>query len=174
MKRKIILPILAGLITLLILVGVSYAYFSATITENNKTETVIKSGELNLIFTGTSEITAGDMIPGDSFTKTFTVENTSSVKTSYNIYMEGITNEFNKDLVYTLSDEDGVVVSEKSLPTTNADKSYILTNIEIETGVTKTYTLKITRNKEAEVSEKLRKRSHSQLHQKEQNTQVYI
>ena len=53
MKRKIILPILAGLITLLILVGVSYAYYSANVKEVNQTETVIKTNELNIVFTGT-------------------------------------------------------------------------------------------------------------------------
>jgi len=83
------------------------------------------------------------MIPGDSFTKTFTVENTSTVKASYNIYMEGITNEFNEDLVYVLSDETGTVVAKTPLPTTNAGKTYLLENIEIESGVTKSYTLKI-------------------------------
>ena len=142
-KKKV--AIVAGIIVaiLLLIVGVSYAYFSATVKEEGKTQTVIKANELSLTFNGTSEITADDMIPGDSFTKTFTVENTSSVKASYNIYMEGITNEFNEDLVYVLSDETGTVVAKTPLPTTNAGKTYLLENIEIESGVTKSYTLKI-------------------------------
>ena len=111
-KKKVIVPIVAGVATLGILTGVS-------------------------------EINANSMIPGDSFTKTFSVENTSNRAVTYNIYMQNITNEFNEDLVYTLSDDNGVVVKEKALPTTNTGKSYLKTNIEIEAGVTKNYTLKV-------------------------------
>ena len=142
-KKKLLIPVVASLVTVLVLSGVSYAYFSAKIKENNKTETVIKSNELNLIFTGTNEITANNMIPGDSFTKTFTVENTSNRAVDFNVYMQNITNEFNEDLVYTLSDEEGVVVSETALPVTNTEKSYLKTALTIDAGVTKNYTLKI-------------------------------
>ena len=144
MKKKVIIPLIASIITVLVLSGVSYAYFSAKIKENNKTETVLKSNELNLIFTGTKEITANNMIPGDSFTKTFTVENTSNRAVDYNIYMENITNEFNEDLVYTLEDTTGSVIGETPLPVTNKDKSYLKTGISIEANTIKTYTLKIT------------------------------
>ncbi len=144
MKKKVIIPVIASIITVLILSGVSYAYYSAKIKENNKTETVLKSNELNLIFTGTKEITANNMIPGDSFTKIFTVENTSNRAVDYNIYMENITNEFNEDLVYTLEDTTGSVISETPLPVTNKDKSYLKTGISIDANTKKTYTLKIT------------------------------
>ena len=143
-KKKMIIPIVASILTLVILTGVSYAYFNAKITENNKTKTIIKSNELGLTFTGVSEITANSMIPGDSFTKTFTVENTSNRAVDYNIYMENITNEFNEDLVYTLEDTTGSVISETPLPVTNKDKTYLKTKVSIETKTTKTYTLKIT------------------------------
>ncbi len=142
-KKKILIPIVSGVATLGILTGISYAYFSAKINEVNKTETIMKSNELGLTFTGVSEINASSMIPGDSFTKTFSVENTSNRAVTYNIYMQNITNEFNEDLVYTLSDEDGEVVSEVALPVTSTEKTYLKTNIEIESGVIKNYTLKI-------------------------------
>ena len=144
MKKKVIIPVIASLVTVLVLSGVSYAYYSAKIKENNKTETVLKSNELNLIFTGTKEITANNMIPGDSFTKIFTVENTSNRAVDYNIYLQNITNEFNEDLVYTLEDTTGSVISETPLPVTNKDKSYLKTGISIEANTIKTYTLKIT------------------------------
>ena len=143
-KKKLLIPVIASLVTVLVLSGVSYAYFSAKIKENNKTETVLKSNELNLIFTGTNEITANNMIPGDSFTKTFTVENKSNRAVDYNIYMENITNEFNEDLVYTLEDTTGSVIGETPLPVTNKDKSYLKTGISIDANTIKTYTLKIT------------------------------
>ena len=143
-KKKLLIPVIASLVTVLVLSGVSYAYYSAKIKENNKTETVLKSNELNLIFNGVKEITAPSMIPGDSFTKTFTVENTSNRAVDYNIYMENITNEFNEDLVYTLEDTTGSVIVETPLPVTNKDKSYLKTGISIEANTIKTYTLKIT------------------------------
>ena len=142
-KKKITLVYTVAALMILAILGYTYAYFSATVTEDNKTQTVIKTQQLSLTFNGTSEITADDMIPGDSFTKTFTVENTATVKTFYNIYMEGITNEFNEDLVYTLTDEDGTVVAETPLPVTNTGKSYLIENIEIEPSEIKEYTLTI-------------------------------
>ena len=143
-KKKILIPVVASMITVLVLSGVSYAYYSAKIKENNRTETVIKSNELNLIFTGTSEITANNMIPGDSFTKTFTVENTSNRTVDFNIYLQNITNEFNDDLVYALNDDTGSVVGETPLPVTNQNKSYLKTKLDIDSNTTKTYTLTVT------------------------------
>ena len=142
-KKKLLIPVVASLVTVLVLSGVSYAYFSAKIKENNKTETVLKSNELNLIFNGVKEISAPSMIPGDSFTKTFTVENKSNRAVDYNIYLQNITNEFNKDLVYTLTDGDTTLVSERRLPVTNTNKSYLKAGISIDAKATKTYKLKI-------------------------------
>ena len=143
MKNKIILSILLGLITLLILIGVSYSFYTANVKELNQTETVIKTKKLSLIYTGGQEISVGNIIPGDSFTKTFTVENTSDTVTTYNIYLENVTNEFNEDLVYVLKDETGVVVDETPLPITKAGKTYILTDISIDKDKIKTYTLTV-------------------------------
>ena len=143
-NKKLLIPVIASLVTVLVLSGVSYAYYSAKIKENNKTETVIKSNELNLIFTGTNEITANNMIPGDSFTKTFTVENTSNRTVDFNIYLQNITNEFNDDLVYALNDDTGSVVGETPLPVTNQNKSYLKTKLDIDSNTTKTYTLTVT------------------------------
>ena len=131
-KKTITIVYVVATLMVLGILGYTFAYFSASVKENNKTETIIKTNELKLVFTGVKEITAENMIPGDSFTKTFTVENPSNVATTYNIYMEDITNEFNEDLVYTLTDEDGEVVAEMPLPVTNAGKSYIVSNIKIE------------------------------------------
>ena len=143
-NKKLLIPVAASMITVLVLSGVSYAYYSAKIKENNKTETVIKSNELNLIFTGTNEITANNMIPGDSFTKTFTVENTSNRTVDFNIYLQNITNEFNDDLVYALNDDTGSVVGVTPLPVTNQNKSYLKTKLDIDSNTTKTYTLTVT------------------------------
>lgn len=142
-KKTITIVYVVASLMILGILGYTFAYFSAGVKENNKTETIIKTNELKLIFNGVKEITAENMIPGDSFTKTFTVENPSNIATNFNIYMENITNEFNEDLVYTLTDEDGQVVAEMPLPVTATGKTYIVSNIKIESLETKTYTLKI-------------------------------
>ena len=142
-NKKRILIVLGILTVLLSVIGISYAFYSARIKENNKTETVIKTNELNIVFTGTQEINCSNIIPGDSCIKKFTVENTSNVLVNYNIYMEKITNEFNEDLVYTLEDNTGSVIEETPLPVTNQNKSYLKTSINIEPKSKVTYTLKI-------------------------------
>ena len=71
-KKKLLIPVIASIITVLILSGVSYAFYSARIKENNKTETVIKTNELTIKYTGTQEINVDNIVPGDSMAKTFT------------------------------------------------------------------------------------------------------
>ena len=140
-KKKIILVSIL-LSAILLIVGVSYAYYSANVKEVNKTQTVIKTNELEIIFTGTSEITASGIVPGESFKKTFTVENVSNIPVTYNIYLENITNEFDEDLVYTLTDDNGEVIAEEVLPS-DSEKTYLITDVEIEAEELKTYTMKI-------------------------------
>lgn len=144
MKDRKIIFLIFGIIILVLSIGISYAYFSAKIQENNKTETVIKTNKLTLVYTGGQEIKLENIIPGDSAIKTFTVENTSNTTVEYNIYMEGITNEFNGDLVYSLLDDNNRIIEEKSLPSTNSGKTYLMSNISIKSGVLKKYKMIIT------------------------------
>ena len=143
MKKKVIIPVIASIITVLVLGGVSYAYYSAKIKENNKTETVIKTNELTIKYTGTQEINVDNIVPGDSMTKTFTVENTSNVSVTYNIYLENITNEFNEDLVYTLKEENNEIIKEEVLPTSSDKKSYLITDVEIKSQEVKQYEMTV-------------------------------
>ena len=143
MNKKKVAIITSVVVLLLLVAGISYAYYSATVKENNKTETVIKTNELEIVYTGTQEINVSDMVPGDSFTKKFTIENTSNIPVTYNIYLEGITNEFNEDLVYILKDKDGIVIEEEVLPSTNTGKTYLITDIEIDSNELKEYEMTI-------------------------------
>ena len=142
-KKKIAIIASIVVAVILLIAGVSYAYYSATVKENNKTQTVIKTNELEIVYTGTEEINVEGMVPGDSFTKKFTVENTSNIPVTYNIYLKGITNEFNEDLVYTLKDKDGTVIKEEVLPSTNTGKTYLITDIEIDYNEIKEYEMTI-------------------------------
>ena len=142
-NKKLLIPVIASLVTVLVLSGVSYAYYSARIKENNKTETVIKTNELTIKYTGTQEINVDNIVPGDSMTKTFTVENTSNVPVTYNIYLENITNEFNEDLVYTLKEENNEIIKEEVLPTSSDKKSYLITDVEINSQEVKQYEMTV-------------------------------
>ena len=142
MNKKKITIIISAMVLLILVAGASYAYYSATVKENNKTETVIKTNELEIVYTGTEEINVSDIVPGDSFTKKFTVENTSNVPVTYNIYLEDVTNEFNEDLIYSLKDKDGEVITEEVLPSTS-DKTYLITDIEIDSNELKEYEMAI-------------------------------
>jgi len=142
-KKKIVIISSIAVAVILLIAGVSYAFYSANVKEENKTETVIKTNKLTIVYTGTEEINVEGIVPGDSFTKKFTVENTSNIPVTYNIYLEGITNEFNEDLVYTLKDKSGEVISEEILPTTNREKTYLITDIEIDASEIKEYEMTI-------------------------------
>ncbi|MBE6161084.1 MAG: hypothetical protein E7158_02530 [Firmicutes bacterium] len=143
-KKKQTLFLVVGVLILLLLVSVStYAFFSARITKIKETETKIKTNELDITFNGTQDIDYSGVIPGDSFIKTFTVTNHSNRAVTYNIYMQNITNEFGEDLVYRLRDNNGSVIAETPLPVTNAGKTYLKTNISINSNETKSYTMTI-------------------------------
>ncbi len=76
-KKKRLL-IVGSLLVLFSVIGITYAFYSANVRRINETQTVVKTNKLTLVYTGGQEINASGMIPGDSFTKTFTVENTSN------------------------------------------------------------------------------------------------
>ena len=138
-KRKQSLILIGTLLILTVLIGFSYSMFTANVSKTNKTETAIKTKVMGLIYTGRSDIDETGILPGNSFEKTFTVENITDEATWYNIYMENITNDYGEDLVYTLYETDSnyenvirTVVSEKKLPDTKNGKSYLKTRIDIE------------------------------------------
>ena len=75
LEKKYLLGII-GLIVIL-LTGVSYAYFKARINGDPKS-IVIKSKGVYLEYKGDTTLSSGEIGPGWSVTKTFTVENQGS------------------------------------------------------------------------------------------------
>ncbi|MBE6161568.1 MAG: hypothetical protein E7158_05080 [Firmicutes bacterium] len=141
--------VVLSILVLVALIGTSFAYYRARVTKIRETETKIKTNELDLIYTGVGEIDYSSMIPGDSFVKTFTVENISHRSVSFNIYMQEILNELNEDLVYKIEETDSSgnvlteIKAETALPTTNEGKSYLVQDIEIAKETTKYYKMTI-------------------------------
>ena len=136
---------------LILLIGVSFAYFSLEITGNDTAKyNTITTGDLKLTFTDTNALTLTDALPGDSATKTISVKNTGTIDTSYNIVWQELTNTItNDELVIeatckrlnSSNTEEGTCesISQKAV-----SSNKLKLNIPIEAGITHEYTLKLT------------------------------
>ena len=107
-KSKVIVSIVGITIVLLALIGLTYAYYLTRIEGNTNTNSIsVTTADLKLEYRdGNGEITATGLMPGDSITKTFTVENTGENKVNgYTIVIENVVNELSRkeDLTYTLT-----------------------------------------------------------------------
>ena len=78
-RNNTILLTVIGVATLLVaLVGATFAYFSATITNNsNQSVNITTATPVSLVYTG-AELKLENVLPGNSSTNTFTVQNPSS------------------------------------------------------------------------------------------------
>ena len=136
---------------LLVGVGVSLAYFGIKIIGNDTAKgNKVVTGNLELTFTDTNEITLNDVFPGDSFTKTISVKNTGTKDVSYNLVWTELTNELTKDELVieatckrlnSSGTEEGTC---ESISQTPIKSMKIKKNISIEPNVTHEYTVKVT------------------------------
>ena len=142
-KKKIILALSILIITILISINYAYSFYRGKIKEENKTETILKSKKIALVFDDTKEVKVLDMLPGKSVDKTFTVTSDADKILKYNIKFKDIVKTYENDMVYTLKCNGETLVKETPLPITNKEE-YILENIEINPKEKKEYTLTIT------------------------------
>ena len=143
MKKKMFL-VLTILLGIVLVSGVSYAFFTVIISGNDTAkENVVVTGDMELTYTDGEEISLNNAFPGDSVSKTFTVKNTGTLTTTYNIKMVDVVNTFvdKSDLIYTLTGDNGVSVVDKVVPSSTG---YLFGKISIDSGITHTYTLTIT------------------------------
>ena len=142
-KKVISISFLA--LALFMLLAVSYAYFTATVTGNDKArKTTVTTGTMAVKLTGPTEVTTKEnMVPGDSVSIEFSVENTGTVATYYNLDMIDVENTFvdKSDLVYSVKSDKGANKENTVAP---SDKGTLIPNIRIEKGDTHSYTLTIT------------------------------
>ena len=143
--------VVAVLLLVVVALGISYAWFSAIITGNDtaKNNRVV-TGNLELTYTDTNEISLDNVIPGDSFTKEVSVKNTGTLNTKYNLVWQSLTNTItNNELVIEATckrlnssgTEEGTCesISQKAV-----SSNKIKSNISIEPGITHVYTIKVT------------------------------
>ena len=128
----------------------TYSYFLAS-TENdgNNTTTGGTTKELkNLIITDGVDVTSSNIIPGESVTSTFTVQNQNDIEVCFGLVWTNVTNTFTNtsDLIVTLQKSDGTVLisgtANQIFPTANDTE--LISGLKISGETTDTYTITIT------------------------------
>ena len=98
MKDKKILIGTALVLLLLLMTGLSYAYFSTAVKGNdNAKDMVVEAGTLKLTYTDGPAINAQYIKPGWTTTKTVSVKNNGTLDTAYNIVWQELTNTILKN-----------------------------------------------------------------------------
>ena len=135
---------------LLLTTGLSYAYFSASISGNeNAKNVVVEAGTLSLVYTDGSEIKAQNIKPGWSTTKEVSVKNTGTLDTNYNVIWQSLTNEItNNEMVISATcqrlNASGTVEGTcESISQAAISDMTIAKKINIEAGITHKYTFTI-------------------------------
>ncbi len=118
-QRRILIGVFIFIIGLMLVSGISYAYFTANLTGEEETTTInVTGGSMKIIYNGGVNIILNDIIPDNSpaAVKTFTVtgNNTTGVLMMYQINLIIESNTFTTDtlkyrLISTNTDENGIV-----------------------------------------------------------------
>ena len=149
MKKTYIVVASAIMILFCLMYSVSYAYFSIKVTNNfngNKGSTVIGSDTVkDIIVSNGTKVTSQKMLPGDTVTSNFTVQNQNAVSICFGLVWTDVLNEFTRkqDLVFTLKEENGETLLENvKFPSTN--NQTIIEGLSIPAKTTKKYILTVT------------------------------
>ncbi len=110
-KSTIFISIVGVALFIVVIVAASYAYYTATTsTTGDKNPTSVSTTKISVKFSEeTPNVSKSNMFPGDSLTKTFTLENTGTKAISYEIVINNVKNTFTKksDVQFTLK-QNGV------------------------------------------------------------------
>ena len=150
MKDKKILIGTALALLLLLTTGLSYAYFSASVSGNdNAKDMVVEAGTLKLTYTDGPAINVQYIKPGWTTTKTVSVKNNGTLDTAYNIVWQELTNTILKnELVISATckrlNSSGIVEGTcESISQAPISDMTIAKKISIEAGITHKYTFTI-------------------------------
>ena len=159
MKDKRILLLVLLTSVFLIIIGITYAYFSLVVSGNDVAETInVSTTKIGLIYTDGNEIKVNGIEPKWTTTKTITVENTGNEEAYYALGWQKLYNEVQKDELVirstctssgvtggTCSSTDNVVIPQTSEVTaeTNTVLYPYKENVLILPGEKHTYTVTI-------------------------------
>ena len=151
-KKKVFVVLVSAFVIMICLTYQgTYSYFTATVEGTGNRENNTSTGQTdtleNLILSEGSNVVSSTMIPGDSVTYTFTVQNPNNIDVCFNLLWSNTTNTFvnQKDLVVKLEKGDGtVLVNNKQFPATNSGTTELLLGTSIKASTTDTYTLTVT------------------------------
>ena len=135
---------------LLLTTGLSYAYFSASISGNeNAKNVVVEAGTLSLVYTDGPEIKVQNIKPGWSTTKEVSVKNNGTLGAYYNVIWQSLTNTIsNNELVLSATcqrlNASGTVEGTcESISQAAISDMTIAKRVSIESGITHKYTFTI-------------------------------
>ena len=147
--KKIIFGVSLALV-FLVIIGISYAYFTASISNKDVKDQVVETGTLELTYTDGPQIVMNNIKPGTTVTKTVTVKNTGTLATTYNLIWQELTNEItHNEMVISatcerLNDNNQVDGTCDGLDEKAINLKIIKRNISIESGITHKYIITIT------------------------------
>ena len=146
-------------VVFLLTVGLTYAYFSLTVSGNDVAQTInVSTTKIGLIYTDGNEVKANGIEPKWTTTKTITVENTGNEEAYYALGWQKLYNEVQKDELVirstctstgvtggTCDNTDNVVIPQTNEVTAETNKILYpyKENILILPGETHTYTVTI-------------------------------
>ena len=141
-KQIVMFSVLAFMLVLV--VGTTYAYFTAKVIGNDEAKnTQVYAGIMSLKLDGTQELNASNMLPGATKEVEFSVENTGTLTTTYELDMKEVYNDFSPktDLVYTLEQDGNIITAETEAPSID---EILIPAVVIEPNEKQTYKLKLT------------------------------
>ncbi len=138
--------IVIAMITLIIVItiSVSYAYFTLKVKGNEEAKEIkVQSGTMSLKLDGTTITSLENALPGATHTINFTVENTGTLDTIYNLDMIEIINTYEKkeELEYKIERDNKEVKEYSQAPESGSET--ILGNIGLKSKEKHSYTLTI-------------------------------
>ncbi len=163
-RQKIIVSVTGIFLVLLLLVGLTYAYFLTQISGNEAEKSIsVTTANLALVYGDGNQVITGDKIlPGTTLDeKTFTVKNEGNATSDYVVLIEdvkvtyaesvngqtaGATTTFvSNDFVYTLTcTSDGAACNGVNTETTFPINGGVIVANSIEVGKTHSYSLTVT------------------------------
>ena len=135
---------------LLATIGISYAWFSATVKEVDVKDQVVTTGTLELTYTDGPEIKLVNARPGATLTKEIKVKNTGTLDAEYNLVWQVLKNEItNDEMVMSLTcqrlNKEGKEEEKcEGLDETPIKENIVLEARDIPSGYTHVYTVTVT------------------------------